>query len=89
MFAGAVILGGDEDDYDHGGNLNVRAVLLDTAADAAAAAAVAITGAVILATHGNYWLDPTVALAVSAIIAYHAIKLLRRVVLTLRTHAPE
>jgi cobalt-zinc-cadmium efflux system protein len=89
MFAGAVILGGDEDDYDHGGNLNVRAVRLDTAADAAAAAAVAITGAVILATHGNYWLDPTVALAVSAIIAYHAIRLLRRVVLTLRTHAPE
>jgi Co/Zn/Cd efflux system component len=82
-----IILGGDQDDEeDHGGNLNMQAVLLDTAADAAAAAAaVAFTGAIILATKGNYWLDPAVALVVSAVIAYHAIQLLRRVVVVLRS----
>jgi cobalt-zinc-cadmium efflux system protein len=86
MVAGAFILGGDEDDAnDDGGSLNMRAVLLDTAADAAAAATVAVTGGIILATSGNYWLDPTVALAVSGVIAYHSIKLLRRVIGSLRT----
>jgi cobalt-zinc-cadmium efflux system protein len=84
MFVGALILGGDEDDDDHGGNLNMRAVLLDTAADAAAAASVAVIGAIILITGGNYWLDPTVALAVSVVIAYHAVNLLRSVTVTLR-----
>jgi cation diffusion facilitator family transporter len=89
MLVGAVILGADEDDEeDDGGYLNMRAVLLDTAADAAAAAAVAVTGAVILATGGNYWLDPTVALGVSAVIAYHATKLLLSVVVTLRADVP-
>jgi cobalt-zinc-cadmium efflux system protein len=85
MVLGALILAGDEDDGDRGGNLNVRAVLLDTAADAATAAAVAITGAIILATNGNYWLDPAVALAVSAVIAYHAVQLLRRVAVVLHS----
>jgi hypothetical protein len=76
MVLGALILGGDEDDEeDHGANLNMRAVLLDTAADADAAAAVAFTGAIILATKGNYWLDSAVALVVSAVIAYHAVQL--------------
>ena len=60
MFAGAIIVGGGLDD-DDGEDLNIKAVLLDTAADAAAAGGVAVTGAVILATHGWYWLDPTVA----------------------------
>ena len=84
MVIGALILGGDEDDdEDHGGNLNMRAVLLDTAADAAAAAAVAVTGAIILAARGNYWLDPAVALAVSGVIGYHSIRLLRRVITAL------
>jgi len=51
MVVGALILGSDEhDEDDHGGTLNMRAVLLDTAADAVAAATVAITGAIILAT---------------------------------------
>jgi cobalt-zinc-cadmium efflux system protein len=86
MVLGALILGGDEDDEDdHGGNLNMRAVQLDTAADAAAAAAVAFTGAIILATKGNYWLDPAVALMVSAVIAYHAVQLLRRVFVVLHS----
>ena len=51
MLAGALVLGGDIDDpEDDDGDLNMQAVLLDTAADAAAAAGVAVTGAIILAT---------------------------------------
>jgi cation diffusion facilitator family transporter len=88
MVAGALILGGD-DHEDEGDKLNMRAVLLDTAADAAAAAAVAVTGAIILATGGLYWLDPTVALLVSAVIAYHAVQLLQRVVVALRAGVPK
>ena len=82
MLFGALILGGDED--DEGGNLNMRAVLLDTAADSVAAGAVAIVGAVILATGGTYWLDPTVALLVSGFIAFHALRLVRKVLVELR-----
>jgi cobalt-zinc-cadmium efflux system protein len=91
MVAGALILGGDDhdDEGDEGDKLNIRAVLLDTAADAAAAAAVAVTGAIILATGGLYWLDPTVALLVSAVIAYHAVQLLQRVVVALRAGVPK
>jgi cobalt-zinc-cadmium efflux system protein len=84
MLVGALILGGDEDDDDDGGNLNMRAVLLDTAADSVAAGAVAVVGAVILATKGNYWLDPAVALVVSGVIAYHALRLVRTVLVKLR-----
>lgn len=86
MVVGALILRGDTDlDDDQGGKLNMRAVLLDTTADAAAAIGVALSGAIILTTGGNYWLDPAVALAVSLVIAYHAIKLLHRVIVTLRS----
>ena len=84
MFAGAIIVGGGLDD-DDGEDLNIKAVLLDTAADAAAAGGVAVTGAVILATHGWYWLDPTVALAIAVVIAYHAVVLVWRVVMAIRT----
>jgi len=80
MLAGALILGGDIDDDDDGENLNMKAVLLDTAADAAAAAGVAITGAIILARGGWYWLDPTVALVIAVVVGYHAIALIRKVV---------
>lgn len=83
MFAGALLLGGDvEEDLDEdndNGDLNMRAVLLDTAADAAAAVGVAVTGGIIFAAGGLYWLDPAVALAISAVVAYHAVRLLRRV----------
>ncbi|MFI4971072.1 MAG: cation diffusion facilitator family transporter [Hyphomicrobiales bacterium] len=88
MAVGAFILGGDDDDDDEGGHLNMRAVLLDTAADAAAAGAVALTGAIILTTGSFYWLDPVVALLVSIVIAYHAFKLMRQVVVALRTGQP-
>ena len=76
MVVGAFILDGDE----QGDDLNMQSVLLDTLADAASAASVAIVGGIMLALHGSYWLDPAVALGVSAIIIYHALKLLRRVI---------
>jgi cobalt-zinc-cadmium efflux system protein len=81
MIIGALILGGDDDDED----LNMKAVLLDTAADAAAAGGVAVSGAIILATGGWYWLDPAVALIIATVVGYHAIGLLRRVIAALRS----
>ena len=80
MLLGAFILRGDGDDTD----LNMRAVLLDTAADAAAAAGVAIVGAIIYIAQGAYWLDPLAALAIAAVVGYHAAKLLLEVIESLR-----
>ena len=89
MILGAVTLRGDadRDDDTDADRANMRAVLLDTVADAAAAAGVAATGAVILATGGWYWLDPTVALIIATVIGYHVVVLLRDVAKDLR--APE
>ncbi len=96
MTAGAVILRGDADDNegetgaDQAGNrdLSVAAVLLDTVADAAAAAGVAATGGIILATGAWYWLDPAVALAIAVVVAWHAFALIRKVLGRLRAAAP-
>jgi cobalt-zinc-cadmium efflux system protein len=82
MTAGALVLGADADDADdgtEGRDLSVAAVLLDTIADAAAAAGVAVTGGIILATGGWYWLDPAVAFVIAVVIGYHAVTLLRKV----------
>jgi cobalt-zinc-cadmium efflux system protein len=90
MLAGALVLGGDLDDddgEDTGEDLNLKAVLLDTAADAAAAGGVAVTGAVILAARGVYWLDPAVALAIALVVGYHALKLVRKVITALKPAA--
>jgi cobalt-zinc-cadmium efflux system protein len=91
MTGGALILRGDNDD-DEGKtgehDLSVAAILLDTIADAAAAAGVAATGAIILATGGWYWLDPAVALTIAFIVAYHAIALIRKVLIRLRPAEP-
>ena len=85
MLAGALLLGADfNDDGDGDDDLNVRAVLLDTAADSAAAAGVAVTGAVIYRTHGLYWLDPAVALAIALVVGYQAVRLLSRTRTALR-----
>jgi hypothetical protein len=62
MLAGALILAGDADDDDGEDDLNVMAVMLDTAADAPAAAGMAASGAIILGAGGWYWLDPATAL---------------------------
>lgn len=89
MLAGALLLGGDveddDDDLDEGEELNGRAILLDTAADAAAAAGVTAVGAVIAATGSLYWLDPAVALIIAVVVAWHAVRLLRRIRAGLRS----
>lgn len=86
MLAGALVLRADEDDEAGGErDLSVAAVLLDTMADAAAAAGVAVVGAIILATGGWYWLDPAVALVIAVAVAYHAVALIRKVLARLRS----
>jgi cobalt-zinc-cadmium efflux system protein len=85
MWVGAVMLGGDRDNDDGAEDLDVKAVLLDTAADAAAAGGVAVTGAVILATRGWYWLYPAVALVIATVIGYHALMLITRVLVAIKT----
>ena len=77
MVVGALILGGDVDDLDDddNGSLNMRAVFLDTAADAAAAAGVAVAGGIILATGGLFWIDPAVAFVIAIVVGYHAVRL--------------
>lgn len=88
MLGGALLLGADIDDSpedgDDDGDLNIQAVLLDTAADAAAAAGVAVTGGIIYATNGNYWLDPTAALTIATVVGDHAGRLLVRITASLR-----
>ena len=79
MLAGALVLRGDEGDEEGERDLSVAAVLLDTVADAAAAAGVAAVGAIILVTGGWYWLDPAVALVIAVVVAYHAVVLIRKV----------
>jgi cobalt-zinc-cadmium efflux system protein len=70
------------------GDLNMRSVMLDTLADGASAAGVAASGAIILVVGGAYWLDSAVALAIAAIIAYHALELIRDVLNHLRATSP-
>jgi cobalt-zinc-cadmium efflux system protein len=82
MLIGALLLRGDQD-------LNMRSVLLDTGADAAAATAVAVTGVVIVATGGFYWLDPSVALVVAVIIGYRAVALLSEIADVLMESTPK
>ncbi len=84
MLAGAAILGlgaGRED-------LHMRSVLLDTLSDAAAAAAVAVAGAVIAVTHRFYWLDPTLAAVIAVVIGAAAVKLLRDAAAEWRSFRP-
>ena len=89
MLAGALILRGDPgEDRDGGEDLNVKAVLLDTVGDAAAAGGVAVSGAIILGTGGWYWLDPATALAIAVIVGYHAQKLTRAITAALRSPPP-
>jgi cation diffusion facilitator family transporter len=86
MAGGAYILRADEDaDAADEHDLSVAAVLLDTVADAAAAAGVAAAGAIILATHGWYWLDPAVALAIALVVACHALALIRKILARIRS----
>lgn len=83
MLGGALILGRDAGSED----VHMRSVMLDTLSDALASAAVAIVGGVIYFTHGLYWLDPTVAIVIGAVIGVGAVGLLRDVVRELREPA--
>ena len=92
MIVGVVILGGDLPSGEptgehHGDALNMRAVVLDTAGDAAVAAGVAAAGGVILATGRYDWLDPAVALVIAVIVGGHACVLLRHVARAVRQPA--
>lgn len=83
MAACAFIIGTVEE-----GDFNMRSVMLDTLADGVSAAGVAAGGAVILLVGGVYWLDSAVALGIAAIIAYHALKLIRDVLVHLQAASP-
>jgi len=86
MTAAALILRGDDPEPGGGDrDVSVHAVLLDTVADAAAAAGTAVAGGIILATGGWYWLDPAVALVIALVVAGHAVALIRKVAARLRT----
>ena len=92
MAIGALILHGDTDGGEgetQERDLSVAAVLLDTVADAAAALGVAAAGGIILATRGWYRLDPAVAFAVAVVVAYHAFRLVRKVLGRLRPAAAD
>lgn len=78
MVGSAFILG------DVQGDLSMESVMLDTVADAAAAIGVAISGGIIVATNGTYWLDSLVALVIAVVVAYHALRLIRRAQIDLR-----
>lgn len=86
MLLGAVILKGDavDEDDDDGDTANMRAVLLDTVADAAAAGGAAVAGAVIAITGSVYWLDPAVAVVIALAIGFHVVRLLIGVSRTIR-----
>jgi cobalt-zinc-cadmium efflux system protein len=71
MLVGAWVLGASAANED----LHMRSVLLDTLADAAAAGAVAVAGAVIALTGRFYWLDPALALVIAAVVAVPATSL--------------
>ncbi|NEN07729.1 cation transporter [Diaminobutyricibacter tongyongensis] len=80
MLAGAFVLGRSAADED----LHMRSVLIDALADAAAAAAIAVAGAIILVTDSFYWLDPVLALGVSVLIAIAGIQLIVKAIAALR-----
>jgi cobalt-zinc-cadmium efflux system protein len=79
MVACALILGDVA-----GADLGTRSVMLDTLADAAAAAGVAASGAIILVAGGLYWLDASMALLIAVVVGYHAQKLIRECLAELR-----
>lgn len=84
MAAGVLVLGtgaGHED-------LHMRSVLLDTAADALASAAVAVSGAVICVTGRFTWLDSALSLLIGLVIGAAAVRLLLSAANALRRGTP-
>ena len=56
----------------------MESAFLHMIGDAAASLGVIVAAVVIVITHGNYWLDPAVSIAVAALISWRAIGLLRQ-----------
>ena len=81
MLLGAVILGRDAGRED----LHMRSVMVDTVADAATSAAVAVTGGIIWLVDGWYWLDSVAAIGIGVVIGVGAVRLLADVGHALRT----
>ena len=80
MIVGAVVLGLSAARED----IHMKSVLLDTLADAAAAAGVLIAGLIIWLTGGLYWLDPAIALVLAVVIGVVAVRLARQAIAALR-----
>jgi cobalt-zinc-cadmium efflux system protein len=78
--------------HDHAPNraadLGVRSAMIHLAGDTVASIGVAIAGAMILITHGTYWLDPAVSLAIGAAIAWQGWRLLRDTTAVLMEGSP-
>jgi len=84
MMFGIFILGTQAGEED----LHMRSVLLDTIADALAAAAVAVGGAVIYVTGRFFWLDSVLAAGIGVVVGIGALRLLRDAVTALRRGMP-
>jgi len=80
MLTGALVLGLSA----HREDIHMKSVLLDTLADAAAAAGVLVAGIVIWLAGGLYWLDPVIALVVAGVIGYAGVRLAIQAVAALR-----
>ena len=80
MIAGAIVLGLSARRED----IHMKSVLLDTLADAAAAAGVLVAGTIIWLTGGLYWLDPVIALILAAVIGYAGAQLAIQAVAAIR-----
>ena len=90
MAIGALILRKDQADRQPGDrDPSVAAVLLDTIADATAAAGVAAAGGIILAARGWYWLDPAVALAIAIVFTWQAFALITKIASQRRNRAAD
>lgn len=75
--------------FDRSSDLNMRGALLHLISDALTSVAVAACGVVMLVTEGSYWLDPAVALLISAVIAWQGWKLARSAMEILLESTPE
>ena len=80
MITGALVLGLSA----HREDIHMKSVLIDTLADAAAAAGVLTAGIIMWITGGLYWLDPVIALILAAVIGYTGTRLAIQAVSALR-----
>ena len=79
MITGALVLGLSA----HREDIHMKSVLIDTLADAAAAAGVLAAGIIIWLTDGLYWLDPVIALILAVVIGYTGTRLAMQAVAAL------